>query len=610
MVGFFALFFLAASVLSASVAFKDVPAHHWSRSALDKLLTAGIVSSDQSAFVGNKAVTRYELAQYFVRALAHLEQQRDSVAYFANAEELAQIRRLAEEFSDELALIGVRQTSLADDLSEMQLELSQLRQYTDSIREQMKDSSEKVRLSGDWLVRHTSKTHRYDYAVHPLTGRPGAGASNNVYTESQIRFRAQAKIDENITFNARIRFFNRAQDRFNAAQTNRGGTFGLNGIGQNSVADMLVDSAFLEIKKVFDNRDWFILGKSSWVSGHSIFINNDFDAVRYNFKDGNKIWVAQYIYDRHQGSYKDTAAVDFRGVWNLSFKSSSDRFNWYASVFAQDEPDLANRRLANTFIKGTLPGEQRSDSRRDAEFGATYKTGRDKSVTLDLGLAVSDYSVEINKPAVGNIVDVNMRGLAGSFAANWRANDRFSFKLAYDFGDDKFAGAYTLHLDRRWSMGTETPYEDIARGNQWFRRGLINMSALKLQTEYHPKNSRHYFRAAANFLDEMKDHVSNDLTHHLAGNIDGIIPAAFVRTNSDYDSFNNIGIPDPKMMILNLEYCYQLAKNTRLRLGYVNCIFDGSARKAVGAVQPVKSGRGRFDDFDYQMFWSEIYSRF
>lgn len=610
MVGFFALFFLVTAALSASVAFKDVPANHWSRPALDKLMATGVVNSDQASFVGNKAVTRYELAQFFVRAMAHLEQQRDSGAYLANAEELAQIRRLSEEFSDELALMGIRHASLADDLTEMQLELSQLKQYTDSVKDQFKGSHEKVILTGDWLVRHTSKTHRYDYAVHPLTGRPGAGASNNVYTESQVRFRARAKVDENITFHSRFRFFSRGQDRFNAAQTNRGGAFGLNGIGQNSAADMIVDSAFLDIKKVFDNRDWFILGRSSWESGHSIYLNNDFDSARYNFNDGNRTWVAQYIYDRHQGSYKDTAAVDFRGVWNLSFKSTSDRFNWYASVFAQDEPDLANRRLANTFVKGPLPGEQSSDSRRDGEIGATFKTGRDKSVTLDLGLAFSDYSVDINKPAAGNIIDVNMRGLAGYFAADWRANRRFSHKLTYAFGDHKFAGAYTLHLDRRWSMGGETPYEDIARGNQWFRRGLINMNAIKLQTEYRPVNSRHYFRVAANFLDEIKDYATNDFTHHLAGNTNGIIPAGFVRENSDYDSFNSVGIPDPKMMILNFEYCYQLAKNTRLRLGYVNCIFDGSARKAVGAVQSVKAGRGLFDDFDYNMFWSEIYSRF
>jgi len=136
------------------------------------------------------------------------------------------------------------------------------------------------------------------------------------------------------------------------------------------------------------------------------------------------------------------------------------------------------------------------------------------------------------------------------------------------------------------------------------------MNAIKLQTEYRPADSKHYFRIAANFLDEIKDYATNDFTHHLAGNTNGIIPAGFVRENSDYDNFNSVGIPDPKMMILNLEYCYQLAKNTRLRLGYVNCTFDGTARKAVGAVQPVKSGRGLFDDFDYNMFWSEIYSRF
>ncbi len=607
------VFFVAliiGNVAFAESMFSDVPADHWARESVDLLASKGIVQTGSEKFIGSKAATRFELAQFFVKALAHLEQRCNSSEFRLSADDLRQIQRLNDEFADELALMGVRQTSIAEELQPLRLELSQLRLEIDKQKSAIKDSSEKVLLSGDWLVRHTSKIHRHDFATNPLTGRPTAGNGNNVYTESQIRIRTKTKIDENINFSSRVRFFTRGNDRVNAAQTTRGGTFGLNGIGQDSVGDMVVDSAYLEINKAFNDKDHWLLGRSSWDAGHGLILNNDFDSVRYVYAPEKYELTLQYIYDRRQGSYADNTATDFRGVWFLGLEKKLKRQTFYVNFYAQDEVNLANRRVANTFVLGKLPGEQSSDSRRDAELGGSVKVGKNDRVSMDFSLVISDYLAKINKPAVGKIVDVDMNGYAGYAAANWRANKGFSAKAAYVFADDRFAGAYSLHLDRRWSMGEETPYEDIARGNQWFTRGMLNMSSLKLQAEFSPEKSKHYFRIAADFLDEIKDHVSNDLSHHLAGNTDGVVPAGFVKDNSPYDTFNNVGIADPKMLIMNFEYRYQLAKNTRIRVGFVNCAFAGDARRKTPGVNPVKAGSGLNSDYDYQLFWAEVYSRF
>lgn len=609
-IGVAIVFFGVVTATCGGSIYSDAADDHWARAAIDSLADRALITGDSGSFGGKRATTRFELAQLFVKTLAHLEQKFNSSELRLSADDLRQIQKINNEFAEELAFIGVRSGSLTDDLSQMQLELTQLRQTIDTHKASIDDSSEKIRLSGDILVRHSNKTHRNDFAVNPFTGRPAFGNSNNVYTESQIRFRARANIDKNISFSSRFRLLARGKDVVDAALSTRGSVFGLNGIGQNSTADMIVDTAFLEIKEAFNDSDRIIFGRGTWHAGHGLLLSEDIDAIRYLYAPGNAEWVLQYIYDRHQGSSKDNAATDFRGASHLGYQKKYNGKNYYLNLFAQDEPDLVNRRQGKVFVFGKLPGEQRSDRRVDAEIGGSVKTGKSQRVTLDFSLAASDYQAHINKPVAGSIIDINLQGFVGYLAATWKTDDCFTAKMAYLYGDDKFAGGYALNLDRRYAMGDETPFEDIARGNSWFAGGLINMSALKLQGEYTPAHSRHYFRVAANFLAENKDHVSNDLSHHLAGNSNGAIPAAFIKNNSAYDTFNNVGVADPKMLILNLEYCYQLATNTRIRIGYVNCDFAGDAVRQTATTAAVKAGNGRFNDYDYQLFWTEIYSKF
>ncbi|GAB1351567.1 hypothetical protein MASR1M12_02970 [Erysipelotrichia bacterium] len=61
----------------------------------------------------------------------------------------------------------------------------------------------------------------------------------------------------------------------------------------------------------------FTFGRNFYTHGHALLLNDYVDAIRYYKRSGDDV-VFQTIYDRHTGSYKDDAAVDFRNVRNLN----------------------------------------------------------------------------------------------------------------------------------------------------------------------------------------------------------------------------------------------------------------------------------------------------
>lgn len=588
--------------------FSDVPSGHPALASIETLSEKGIITGlNDKTFAGGRGVTRYELAMAVFRAMARLEEQISADCPAVSDEDLYRIDYLKNEFADELGLLGLR-VELAQNRKELlREEIDRLRADIRTTEKAVKNTGEKVKMTGEWMTRHTWKTHREDHARSAFgVARPGN--SNNSLTESQIRLRMTAKVDENITMFTRFRLFNRGSDVVTAMPSARGGAFGTGGIGAQTTGDMQVDCAFLEIKKVFHDDDWFLIGRSTLQTGHGLLLNADLDAIRYDRLYNNDTYMAQYIFDRHKGSYKDDGRVDFRGVANLGFSRKLQFSSYYANVFAQDNPDTLNKRTANAVKHGTGAREMRRDRRRDLEIGYTGKFGKNRRFTADVAVALTDYRASIGKVTAADL-DVDLKGMAGHTALAWKATQALSAKLAYNWGDDRFAGGYSLSLDRRYSDSPETNIEDIARGNNWFRNGLINMGDLKAQVEYHPAG-KHYFRLAADFLRELKDRVGNDLSHYQAKNYDGIVPVGFVVANSAYDNFNNIGIADPSLRLITFEYRYKLTKNTRLRVGAVKCDFSGDAFKSVGGARPVAAGRGFRGDYDYQMVWAEVFGRF
>lgn len=649
---------VAALVLTSVVAsanpFSDVPFSHWAYDAVNKLAAKGILQGyPDGTFKGNKAVTRYALAMVTAKMLANVEQMMESGigTNLVTKSDLQTLEKLTVEFADELALLGVKVTALEDDMQVVKEDVSMLKRDVEGIKDYMaKGGMEKVKLSGDMLVRHSNLLHKNDWRTfnaipaaaaivgpQQTAGVVGAreGNTNNTLTESQIRFQFKAHIDENITAVARWYMFMKNGDDVNGAQSAMGGAFGAPGIGGATASDNNVDLAYLHIKDMFRFGGDFTFGRNFYTHGHAMLLNDYVDAIRYYKRSGDVDVVFQTIYDRHMGNYKDDdpAGVDFRTVWNLNLDTKWRDHDLYMGIYMQDEPNLFHRRYgavnvwngaAYTTLQtamgynfGTAAiGDLTGDKRWDVEFGSKGPIGNNGHWDYDLGFAYSNYELDLFDNTA-TIIQPEMQGWMGHVAVKWDSKREWAAKLAYTFADDESMGALAIDNDQRYQDGIETPYEDISRGNNYFANGLMNMYDLKLQAEYRPRNSKHYFRLAADWLDEMDDSVTNDATRHLAG--DGAKAAVPVanKANTAYDRWNNFMISDAEAMVFTFEYRYQLAENTRIRLGYTAFDFTGDAVKAgwvngvaTPAQQAISAGRGLNSDYDYNMFWAEIFSQF
>lgn len=618
---------LSALVFSAGIAvgapFKDVPTSHWAYDAIHKLSASGVFQGvTPEKFAGNKGVSRYELAVTTARLLARVEQvmqNEDGTSKLVTKEDLATIENLQKEFSDELASLGIRTGKLEEDLAKTKEDVSLLKTDVKDIKDKMATGiDEKIKIGGNLLIRHSNLHHKNDWAVNPFTGVARAGNSNNSLTESQFRFMFNAKVDENIDFSARWVLFGKYTDsQLNLASSNRGGAFGSPGIGNLTVSDNNINYAYLNIKKMFQDPGMFTLGRVLYNANHGLLVDNYIDVVRYGRKVGDVDMMVQAIYDRHQGSYKDDGPVDYRPVYNLDLKTKVHDHSMYLGLYAQDEPALARRRGTTVLLSPAFPttaqiaagnfGSQLSDKRRDVEFGSKGQIGKSSHWSYDLGFTFTNYSIDMLTSVATPTHDIDLAGWQGLAAVKYESHKNWAGKVSYAFADDEAMGGITLLNDMRYVDFSETPWEDISRGNPYFSRGMQNMYDLKVQAEYKPKECKHYARLAFDFLDELDDAPVNDLNRYRSGQgyVNSAIPAD--KTNTLYDRTNNFATAEAKAMVTTVEYRYQLAKNTRIRIGCTIFDFGGDAVK--GAAR-IGAGNGRFNDFDYTYLFSEIGSKF
>jgi predicted porin len=94
---------IAFSFTALANPFVDVPLNHWAYDSVQSLAAKGvIVGFPDGTFGGAKSLTRYEFAEATGKALAYVEGMG-----FAAADDVAILEKLAIEFADELASLGV-----------------------------------------------------------------------------------------------------------------------------------------------------------------------------------------------------------------------------------------------------------------------------------------------------------------------------------------------------------------------------------------------------------------------------------------------------------------------------------------------------------------------
>ena len=93
----------SATTFAAANPFSDVPAGHWVYKAVANLATEGIIEGyGDGTYRGDRLITRYEMAQMIAKAMAKNP----------TGASKADLDRLAAEFRDELAALGVRVAEL------------------------------------------------------------------------------------------------------------------------------------------------------------------------------------------------------------------------------------------------------------------------------------------------------------------------------------------------------------------------------------------------------------------------------------------------------------------------------------------------------------------
>ena len=92
-----------ATTFAAANPFSDVPAGHWAYNSVTKLASEGVIEGyGDGTFLGNRNITRYEMAQMIAKAMAKNPQGASK----------AELDKLAAEFRAELDNLGVRVAEL------------------------------------------------------------------------------------------------------------------------------------------------------------------------------------------------------------------------------------------------------------------------------------------------------------------------------------------------------------------------------------------------------------------------------------------------------------------------------------------------------------------
>jgi len=142
-IGLAAVMLAAVAAPCARAQAQDVPADHWAYDAIQMLARKGIVLGyPDGNFLGQRSLTRYEMAAIVQRVLRYLEAEKAGQTKpvtpspttpaqpSVSASDLETVRKLVDEFKVELTVMGT-------DLKQVQEEVATLRQQMDTVLEDM-----------------------------------------------------------------------------------------------------------------------------------------------------------------------------------------------------------------------------------------------------------------------------------------------------------------------------------------------------------------------------------------------------------------------------------------------------------------------------------------
>ncbi|MBS6028298.1 MAG: S-layer homology domain-containing protein [Negativicoccus succinicivorans] len=323
----------AACVLGATTAFaapnpfSDVTPNDWAYQAVSQLAAEGVVEGyPDGTFKGQQNITRYEMAQMVARAMVKQDQ--------LNAEQQAQLNRLADEFANELNSLGVRVSNLENRVGNVKLTGDARVRYMDESDDDYFDMRVRLqanaKVSEDTMV--TALISSGDFGFDSDTEDPDL-TLDNLYIEHGFNDNFGAKAGRyDLTLGATGVFYD---DTFDGVEVDFGKNVNL-AVGYGYM------KAFTdEVKEyAFDDKApkaWFVQAGTDLTDGLGVaaFYLNVPDAELEDGVDqgGNSVFIKDDLEFWGAGlNYRFNDALQLRGDYVRNTKVDNDPELWTAGV--------------------------------------------------------------------------------------------------------------------------------------------------------------------------------------------------------------------------------------------------------------------------------------
>jgi len=332
--------------------FVDVPLTHWAYDAVQTLAAKGVVIGyPDGTFGGQRTLTRYEFAEATARLLAYVEQNN------ALAEDVEILSKLAVEFADELANLGVTVADLEAAVGEHSEAIAAMKALVDKHERFF----EPLKITGSWKAD-------YKKEVYSPSGAPLAAAT----LTDRVDLKLAAEINPETTAEVQLRINN----VLNGPATITARKYNLRYAGDWNLwvsSDIAPDTIGLGLLYDFDANEEFagVWAQWEWDSDEDLGTWTAF----MNVEDFYYLNVAFNLGDEEDIPVGVTAGYD--NVTGLVFGGANVAFN------LTDDDDDAQVKLA-------LEGGVASDL-VDVAFGAAAKVNATFGDDKDIDLAVTGW---------------------------------------------------------------------------------------------------------------------------------------------------------------------------------------------------------------------------
>ena len=270
----------AVAALTAGVSayaanpFSDVTPDDWAYQAVSDLSVQGVVEGyPDGTFKGERNMTRYELAQIVARLMAKEDQ--------LNAEQQATLDKLAGEYADELANLGVRVSNLEKKVGN-------------------------IYWSGDARMRYQTQDNTWKDATHKnnsaITDKAAAKASDS--WNGRMRINVKGQVNESTYVNGKLAYDMDFKGDDSAKKVYMQQLF----VNHNFGEDVAVRLGRQPI--VFGNQGGWLYGNSNGYDGAQVAYNNGKLSLTTGFGQLNASDIA---------AVKDTDMYFAQGAYDFGF---------------------------------------------------------------------------------------------------------------------------------------------------------------------------------------------------------------------------------------------------------------------------------------------------